>query len=209
MRLFNGKAVAYAAAIVAVCAFGATASAATLGAVPCKPGEATSGCTRAWVSAGCDQFKALVKSTLGVAATSATRSKRGSPRDLICEFKLPGADDFGFVFASSGASAAIFASIKAAQPAHIVGCQAAADPFDASTQTKAAPPKTLSGVGDQAFVYYPCPGGFVAYENSGDQQVITNIPSAYARRGATSYSAAWSNASQLAAFMRQLLATYH
>ncbi|MCU1677343.1 MAG: hypothetical protein JWM93_2101 [Frankiales bacterium] len=209
MRSFTGKAVAFAAAIVVVCAFGAAASAAPQGLAPCKAGAATSGCTRAWVSAGCDQFKSLVKATLGAAPTSATRSRRGSPRDLICGFKLPGDEDFAFIFASSGATAAVFASVKAAQPAHIVGCQAAADPFDASTQTKAALPKALSGIGDQAFVYYPCPGGFVAYENSGDQQVLTNVPSAYARRGATSYSATGANAAQLSAFMRQLLATYH
>jgi hypothetical protein len=208
MRSFTGKAGAFAAAFIVVGTFGATASAAPQGLAPCKPGEATSGCTRVWVSAGCDQFKSLVKSTLGVAPTSATRSKRGSPRDLICGFKLPGGEDFAFIFASSGATAAIFASVKAAQPAHIVGCQAAADPFDSSTQTKAAPPKALSGVGDQAFIYYPCPGGFVAYENSGDQQVLTNVPSSYARRGATSYSATGANAAQLSAFLRQLLATY-
>jgi hypothetical protein len=208
MRLFTGKAVAFAAAIVVVCAFGATASAAPQGLAPCKAGQATSGCTRAWVSAGCDQFKSLVKATLGVAPTSATRSMRGGPLHLICGFKLPGNEDFSFIFASSGATAAIFAAQKAGQQDHIVGCQAAADPFDSSTQTKAAPPKALSGVGDQAFVYYPCPGGFVAYENSGDQQVLTNVPSAYARRGATSYTATGANAAQLAAFMRQLLATY-
>jgi hypothetical protein len=208
MRLFNGKAVACAAAFIVVGTFGVTASAALQGVAPCKAGQATGGCARAWVSAGCNQFKPLVKSALGVTPTGATRSKKGSPRDLICGFTLPGDDDFSFIFASSGATAGIFASVEAAQQNHIVGCQAAADPFDSSTQTKAAPPRALSGIGDQAFVYYPCPGGFVAYENSGDQQVLTNVPIAYARRGATSYTATGANVARLSAFMRELLATY-
>jgi hypothetical protein len=59
-------------------------------------------------------------------------------------------------------------------------------------------------------VYYPCPGGFVAYENGVIQDVITNIPAAYVRRGGTAYSAAAGfSAAQLSAFMKQLVATYH
>jgi hypothetical protein len=205
MRLLKSCGVAFAAGMTLVVALGATA--ATAAPVPCKPGQATKGCTRAWVSAGCNQFKPLVKSTLGIAPTSATRYK--TPSGLSCGFKVPGLDDFGFIFAPSGATATIFASIEAAQQAHIVGCQAAANPFDSSTQTPAATPKRLPGVGDQAFVYFPCPGGFIAYENNGDQQVITNIPSAYVRRGSTAYSAAAGlSAAQLSAFMKLLVATY-
>ena len=210
MSSFRGKTVAFAAAFIVVAALGGQASAATAaGPSPCKAGQATHGCTRAWVSAGCNQFKSLVKATLGIEPTAATRHKTpGGPTALSCGFTLPGSDEFAFIFAPSGATPAIFAGVEAAQPNHVVGCQAAADPFDASTQTPAALPTRLP-VGDQAFVYYPCPGGYIAYENNGDQQVITNIPMAYVRRGATAYSAAGFSVAKLSAFMKQLVAAYH
>ena len=182
MSSFRGKTVAFAAAFIVVAALGGQASAATAaGPSPCKAGQATHGCTRAWVSAGCNQFKSLVKATLGIEPTAATRHKTpGGPTALSCGFTLPGSDEFAFIFAPSGATPAIFAGVEAAQPNHVVGCQAAADPFDAST-----------------------------YENNGDQQVITNIPMAYVRRGATAYSAAGFSVAKLSAFMKQLVAAYH
>lgn len=211
MSSLKGKTVALAAAFIVVAALGGQASAATAaGPLPCKPGQATHGCTRAWVLAGCNQFKPLVQAALGIAPTAATRYKvPGGPTELSCGFTMPGAEEFSFMFVPGGATTASFAKIEAAQQAHIVGCQAAADPFDASTQTPAALPNHVP-IGDQAFVYYPCPGGFVAYENGVIQDVISNIPAAYVRRGGTAYSAAAGfSATQLSAFMKQLVATYH
>jgi hypothetical protein len=209
---FRLKVAAFAAGLALVAALGGVGTASAASAAACKAGKASTAaapCTRAWVAAGCNQFVPLVKSAFAASVTAPVRFKTpGGPTVLNCGFTVDGAKNaFGFLFVPRGATPAIFAGVQAGEQMHIVGCQAT-QVWDAATQTPAAAAKPLPGVGDQSFVHYACPGGFVAYENSGDQQVLTNIASAYVRRGATAYTSGSANVAALKVFMKQLVARY-
>jgi hypothetical protein len=198
------KTAALAAALIAI---GATSAAAARNTVkPCEAGQATKGCTRTWVAPGCNQFVPLVTAALHVGSATATRYRgRVGPLDLSCGFAIPGNDTtLTLLFAHTGATTTTFANIKLAYQHGVTGCVAteAADP---ATQGAAATPNALPKLGDQAFVYDPCPGGgFVVNQD----QVLTSTPAVYVRRGATAYNSTWPNASQLEVFVKSVVAKY-
>ena len=155
-----------------------------------------------WVTEGCPLFIPMIKSTLGLTVTVGHSPKQ--PAGYLSCNTVDGATTvFGLGFDPKGVTTADFQAALKGAPAGWSKCQFGTD---TTNQTPIALPVLVSGLGNQAYEYDPCPGATVVddYGNTNPdfaEGVVVRGVTEYSVSGSVSYA-------QVNAFFREFVAKY-